>query len=138
MPCAIPFATEAWIKRLADECNKSRVDREAAKAWEGDIYFVVEAEGHLKYNVYMYMDLYHGQCRQAFVPKDYTTLNPEFWISGPVSVWKEIAETNMDLIKALLTRKLALKGNISKIMRQARATQVLVQCSTNFETDFPL
>jgi len=138
MSGAIPFATDAWIKRLADECNKSRAYHDAAKNWEGDIYFVVEAEGRLKKNVYMYMDLYHGQCRQAFVPEDYTALNPEFWISGPVSAWKEITERDMDPIKALLTRKLSLRGNIAKVMRNPRVTQTLIKCSTSFETAFPL
>ena len=64
----IPFATDAWIKRLGDECNKSEAYREAAKNWEGDLYVIVEPEGQLQETVYMYLDLYHGQCRQAFVP----------------------------------------------------------------------
>lgn len=137
MTRAIPFATDAWIKRLGDECNKSQVYREAAKNWEGDLYIVVEAEGRFQKTVYMYLDLYHGQCRQAFVPEDPTTLSPEFWIIGSVSAWKEVAEKNMDPIKALLTRKLSLKGNMAKIMRSARAAQALMNCSTSFETEFP-
>lgn len=135
---AIPFATDAWIKRLGDECNKSEAYREAAKNWEGDLYFIVEPEGNLREPVYMYIDLYHGQCRQAFVPEDYTTLTPEFIIRGPVSAWKEIADRKIDPIKALLTRKLFLKGNMTKIMRNVKAANALIECSTKFETKFPL
>ena len=138
MSSAIPFATDAWIKRLGEECNKSETYREAARNWEGDVYFVVKAEGRLQETVYMYIDLYHGQCRRAFVPEDYTTLNPEFWISGSVGAWKEVAEKNMNPLKALLTRKLSLKGNMTKIMRSAKAAQALMSCSKNFETEFPL
>jgi putative sterol carrier protein len=138
MTGAIPFATDAWIKRLGDECNKSKAYREAAKNWEGDLYIVVEAEGQLRETVYMYLDLYHGQCRQAFVPEDHTTLSPEFRLIGPVSVWKEVTEKHTDPIKALLTRKLSLKGNMAKIMRSARAAQALINCSASFETEFPL
>lgn len=134
---AIPFATDAWIKRLGDECNKSRAYREAAKHWEGDLFFIVEPEGNLHEPVYMYIDLYHGHCRRAFVPKDYTTLNPEFTIRGPVSAWKEIADRKLDPVKALLTRKLAVKGNMAKIMRNVRAANALIDCSTQFETRFP-
>ena len=137
MPGAIPFATDAWIKRLGDECNKSKTYREAAKNWEGDLYIVVEAEGRLEETVYMYIDLYHGQCRQAFVPEDHTSLNPEFWLIGSVSDWKEVTEKCIDPIKALLTRKLSLKGNMAKIMRSARAAQALINCSVSFETEFP-
>ena len=138
MSGAIPFATDAWIKRLGEECNKSTTYREAAKDWEGDLYFVVEAEGRLNQTVYMYLDLYHGECRQAYIPEDHTALNPEFWICGPLSAWKEMTEKNIDPLKVLLTRKLNLKGNMAKIIRTAKATQALVSCSTRFKTEFPI
>jgi putative sterol carrier protein len=138
MSKAIPFATDAWIKRLGDECNKSEAYREAAKNWEGDVYFIVEPEGELQEPVYMYIDLYHGQCRQAFVPEDYTALKPEFYISGRVSAWKEIADRKIDPIKALMTRKISVKGNITKIMRNVKAANALIDCSTQFETKFPI
>jgi hypothetical protein len=37
MSGSIPFATDAWIRRLGEECNKSEADREAAKNGEGDL-----------------------------------------------------------------------------------------------------
>jgi putative sterol carrier protein len=138
MPSAIPFATEAWIKRLADECNNNPAYHNAAKNLEGDIYFVVEAEGRLEKNVYMYMYLCHGQCREAFVPEDHTSLNPELWVSGSVSAWKEVAEKNIDPLKALLTRKLSVRGSMTKVVRHSKVAHALMKCSENFETDFSL
>jgi putative sterol carrier protein len=138
MSKAIPFATDAWIRRLGEECNKSEAYREAAKNWEGDLYIIVEPEGRLKEPVYMYIDLYHGQCRRAFVPDDPTIITPEFYISGPVSVWKAIAEKKLDPMKALFTRKITLKGNMAKVLKNVKAANELVNCTTGFETDFPL
>lgn len=133
---AIPFATDAWIKRLGQECNNSQAYYEAARNWEGDLFFVVEPEGSLTQPVYMYIDLYHGRCRQAFVPDDHTSLSPEFTISGPPSAWRQLADKKADPIKMLLTRKLSLKGNMAKVMRNVRAAHALVNCSTQFETTF--
>jgi putative sterol carrier protein len=138
MTDGIPFATDAWIKRLGEECNNSPAYYDAAKNWEGDLYLIVEPEGSLEEYVYMYIDLYHGRCRQAFVPEDYSALNPEFRISGRVSVWKELAEKKVDPMKALLTRKLSLKGNMAKAMKNIRAANELVNCTTRFKTEFPL
>ena len=138
MPGPIPFATDGWIKRLGDECNKSEAYREAAKNWEGDLYIIVEPEGRLQDAVYMYLDLYHGQCRRAFVPADYTTITPEFYISGPVSIWKAIAEKKLDPMKALFTRQITLRGNMAKVLKNAKAANELVNCTTKFETEFPL
>ena len=137
MPDPIPFATDAWIKRLGEECNNSETYRQAAKNWEGDLYVIVEPEGRLQQPVYMYIDLYHGQCRQAFVPADPATLTPEFYISGPVSVWKAIAEKKLDPMKALFTRQISLKGNMAKVMKNVKAANELVNCTTKFETEFP-
>jgi putative sterol carrier protein len=137
MSAAIPFATDAWIKRLGEECNRSEAYHEAAKNWEGDLYIIVEPEGRLIEPVYMYIDLYHGQCRQAFVPADINALTPEFYISGPVSVWKAIADNKLDPIKALFTRQIKLKGNMAKVLKNVKAAYELVNCTTHFETDFP-
>ncbi len=137
MSNSVHFATDAWIKRLGDECNKSEAYREAAKNWEGDIYFIVEPDEPQQEPIYMYMDLYHGQCRQAFVPKDRAALTPEFTISGSMKVWRAIAEKKMDPVKALLTRQLSLKGNMTKIMKNARAANELVNCTTKVDTEYP-
>ena len=134
---AIPFATDAWIKRLGEECNNSQTYYEAAKNWEGDLYFIVEPEGDLTEPVYMYIDLYHGRCRRAFVPKNHKELTPEFSISGPISAWMQFADKKADPIKILMTRKLSLKGNMAKVMRNVRAAYALVSCSKNIETKFP-
>jgi putative sterol carrier protein len=138
MSAAIPFATDAWIKRLGEECNRSEPYREAAKNWEGDLYIIVEPEGRLTERVYMYLDLYHGQCRQAFVPEDIQAITPEFQISGPVSAWKAIAEKKVDPMKAIFTRQITLKGNMAKVLKNVKAAQELVNCTTKFSTDFPL
>ncbi len=136
MANTVPFATDAWIKRLGDECNRSEAYREAAKNWEGDVYFIVEPEDHEQEPIYMYMDLYHGECRRAFLAEDSNVVNPEFRISGSMKVWQAIAQKKMDPVKALLTRQLSLKGNMAKIMKNARAANELVNCTTKVGTKF--
>lgn len=66
------------------ELNKSQAYREAAKDWEGDFYFIIEPEGSLKETVIYYMDLWHGDCRSAFVA-DEKAKTPAFRISAPSS-----------------------------------------------------
>jgi putative sterol carrier protein len=137
MTDAVPFATDAWIKRLGEECNRSPAYQEAAKSWEGDFYFIVEPADDAQEPVYMYIDLYHGRCRRAFAPQNPQEVEPEFRISGPWQVWRAIAERQLDPIKAMLMRQLSVKGNLAKIMQNVRAANALVQCTTTFETEFP-
>lgn len=134
----IPFPSDAWIKQLMTELNTSAAYQEAAKTWEGDLYFIIEPEGGLTETTYLYVDLWHGECRQAYVVDDPARLEPEFRLTAPVNVWKQIIERKLDPIKAMLTRKLKLQGNMAKIMRHVKAANEMVNCTTHIETAFPI
>ncbi|MCA9873189.1 MAG: SCP2 sterol-binding domain-containing protein [Ardenticatenaceae bacterium] len=133
----VPFATEAWIKQLQHELNSSEGYREAAKTWEGDFYFVVTAGGPVPQDVYMYMDLWHGECREAMEVTDPAAKDPAFVMSAPVDVWRKVVEKKVDPIKGLMTRQLKLKGNMMKIMKAPKAAIELVECTTRIDTDWP-
>jgi len=132
------FATEAWIQQFHNEVNRSEAYRQAAKNWEGDFYFIVEPEGSLTEPAYMYIDLWHGESRNAFIAQNPTLKNPEFVVSAPVSIWRDIIEQRLDPMKGLMTKKLKLKGNMAKIMRAVKAANELVRCTTRVPTDFPM
>ena len=132
------FATQAWIKQFHQEVNRSAAYRQAAKTWEGDFYFVVEPDGLLPEPIYMYMDLWHGESRDAFITKDPTVRDPEFVISAPVSTWKDVIELRLDPLKGLMTKQLKLRGNMAKIMRAVKAANELVRCTTRVPTDFQM
>jgi putative sterol carrier protein len=133
----VPFATEAWIKALQTELNKSEGYREAASTWEGDFYFVVTAGGGIPADVHMYMDLWHGECREAMEISDPAAKDPAFVMSAPVDVWRKVVDKKLDPIKGLMTRQLKLKGNMMKIMKAPKAAIELVECTTRIDTEWP-
>ncbi len=138
MSDTIAFGTEAWIKQLQVELNNSEAYAEAARNWEGDIYFIIKAAGSaLSEDVYMYLDLWHGECRQAGIanPADFS---PEFTIAGKVKSFKDVIDKKTDPMKAMITGKLKLKGNMAKMMRNVKAANQLVLCCTCIPTNFPL
>jgi putative sterol carrier protein len=134
---AIKFATEDWIKALMAELNSSEAYGEAAKSWEGDFYFVVNKGGPIPEDVYMYMDLWHGECRDAFEAKDPNEKSPAFIMEAPVEVWKKVVMKDLDPIKGMMTRQLKLKGNMMKIMKAPKAAIELVNCTAEIDTEWP-
>lgn len=131
-----PFPSDAWIKALMEEVNRSPGYAEAARNWEGDFYFVVEPEGPLARPVVLYMDLWHGRCRDAFEVTDESVKNPAYRMSAPYSVWKQVIQGKLDPIQALVTGRIKLKGNMVNIMRNVRAAKELVLCCTRVPTEF--
>ncbi|MBN1889785.1 MAG: SCP2 sterol-binding domain-containing protein [Thermoflexales bacterium] len=132
------FPSDAWVKALMEDLNQSAAYAEAAKNWEGDFYFVVEPGGTLVETVLLYMDLWHGKCRDAFGVTDELAKTPVFRMSAPVATWKKVLTKKLDPIQGLMTMQLKLKGDMKMVMKNVKAAKELVESCTRIETEFPL
>jgi putative sterol carrier protein len=135
---ALKFGFEAWVKALQEQLNTSPAYADAAKNWEGDFYFIVDPEGVVKEPMYLYMDLWHGNCREAFVVADKNAKTPAFVMSGGYSKWKKVVQAQLDPIQALMTGQLKLKGNMVMVMKNVKAAQEIVRACTRLETEFEI
>jgi putative sterol carrier protein len=133
----IEFATDEWAKVFMEKINESEAYAQAAKTWEGDFYFIIEDDHHFPEPVYIYMDLWHGKCREAFATTDPSVKDPVFHMSGPLANWRKVVEKKLDPLQGILTRQFKLTGDMVKVMRAVKAAQELVNCTTLIETEFP-
>ena len=133
----IEFATDEWAETFMAKINESEAYAQAARTWEGDFYFIVEADEIITEPVYVYVDLWHGKCREAFATTDASVRDPVFRMSGSLANWRRVVEKKLDPIQGLLTRQLKLKGDMVKVMRAVKAAQELVNCTTRVPTRFP-
>jgi len=132
------FPSDAWVKALMEELNRSDAYAEAAKHWEGDFYFVIEPGGTLDKRVALYMDLWHGKCRDAFEAADESVKSPAFRLTGPVATWKKLLSKQLDPIQSMVTGQLKLKGNMVLIMKSVKAATELVEACTRIDAEFPV
>jgi putative sterol carrier protein len=133
---AFKFPSDEWIKALMDELNRSPAYAEAAATWEGDFYFLADLPGADKPAV-LYMDLWHGKCREAFIVTDESAKTPAFRMSAPLEVWKKVLTKKLDPIQGLMTGQLKLKGNMAMVMKSVKASKELVEACTRVPTEFP-
>ncbi len=134
---SIPFPSDAWVKALMVEINKSADYAEAAKHWEGDFVFVVEQIDEQPQPLCLYMDLWHGQCREAALLADDTAKTPQFRLSAPLKTWKKVLLKQLDPLQGIMTGQLKLKGNMAAVLKNVKAAKVLVECCTLVPTMFP-
>ena len=130
------FGSEEWVKALLAAINASAGYAEAAKTWEGDFYFIVEPKKPDEKEMVMYVDLWHGKARDAFVVADRSAKKPAFVISAPESVWRKVIEKKLDPIQGMMTRQLKLQGDMVKVMKAVKASKELVECTTKVPTKF--
>jgi putative sterol carrier protein len=131
------FPSSEWVTAFKDAVNTSEAYKVSAEKWEGDFYFIVSAGKGLPEPVKFYLDLWHGECREAYIVDGDDDKNPEFVIEGTIDTFKQVFDKKLDPIRALVSRKLKLKGNLGKIMRSVKATLDLVNAAASVDTIYP-
>ena len=131
------FGTDEWVKALMAEVNNSDGYKKAAKDWEGDFYFVISKSPGFAQDTHLYLDLWHGECREAFAAEDSSVKSPAFVLSAPSPVWKRVLSGKLDPIRGLMSRQLKLKGNMMKVMKAPKAATELVAAAKLVDTDWP-
>ena len=133
----LQFGSPEWVQALQDELNKSPAYEDAARNWEGDFYFVVDPEGPVTEPVYLYMDLWHGKCRDAFEVTSGMERTPAFRLTAPVAAWKKVILKKLDPIQGMMTGQLKVRGNMAILLKNVRAAKELLACCTLIRTTFP-
>ena len=133
----IQFGTDEWVKALMEALNESEKYAKAAAKWEGDFYFIIEEGDGFAEETYLYMDLQHGKCLEAFKVDDPATKSPAFSLSAPESIWRGVLDGKIDPISAIMTRKFKLTGSKMKILKSPKAATALVEVAGELDTDWP-
>lgn len=131
----IPFPSDEWAKAAMKAVNESESYKEAAKSWEGDLVFVVTALPGDRQVRELYMDLWHGSCRDAYEVTE--SQDSEFVITAPLAVWRKVLEGKLDPIRGLVSRQLKMKGNMMKVMKAPKAAVELVNTCATVDTNWP-
>jgi putative sterol carrier protein len=133
------FPSEQWLKEYVELINSSKEYAEAAATWEGDVSFMFEAEPEKRVpeDVFLWLDLWHGKCRDARfgVSKDEGE-KAKFMVRAPYSRWKEVIKKQLDPIKGMMQGKLKLKGDLPTIVRYVKASNELVNLAAQVPTEF--
>lgn len=132
----ILFPTDEWIKAAMTKVNESDAYRDAARNWEGDIVFVVTALPDERKEVALYMDLWHGECREAYEVENDAGKKAEFQITAPLPIWRKVLDKKLDPIRGIVSRQLKLQGNMMKIMKAPKAAIELVNSCAQVDTDW--
>ena len=133
----IRFATDEWGKALMDAVNSSEAYAKAAANWEGDFYFITTAGQGVAKDTYLYLDLWHGKARDAYMVEDPASKSVAFELRAPLDVWRKVMEKKIDPIRGIMSGQLKLKGNMMTVLKSPKAATELVACAMKVDTDWP-
>ena len=130
------FPTLEWVQALSDKLNLDEKYAQIAHKWEGDLSYQIEAGGNLAETVTCYFDLWHGKCRDASVLAPGQEVNAALSIIGSYENSQRILKGELDVLQALLTRKLSVHGNMALIMRNVPTVLDFVRCCREVTDSF--
>ncbi|NIQ39174.1 MAG: Fis family transcriptional regulator [Proteobacteria bacterium] len=135
----ITFLSEEWVQRFKGEVQNNPSYKEAAKTWEGDMTLVVQADPQagIEADVYLYMDLWHGDCRDMRLVSKEEGEKAQFVITGSYDRWKQVAKGELEPVKGMMQGKLKLKGDLPYIVRYVQAGKELINCTAKIPARFP-
>ncbi|MGC8900569.1 MAG: SCP2 sterol-binding domain-containing protein [bacterium] len=151
---AIPFPSEEWISAFKEKINSNPNYKESGANWEhGTISLIMQfdqdvlekikkdpvlskqmKEGETAVGVWL--DLYHGVCREAKRVTAEEAEKAKFVIIGDYARWKSVMKKELDPVKGMMQGKLKLKGDLPTIVRFVKAAQDLVDSATMVDTKF--
>lgn len=132
------FPSNEWLQALKNQLNNDEKYARIAQKWEGDIMFQIEPDGPLTETVYYYTDLWHGECRAAFVilEDQIQEYKPAYVLASPYGHFSRLLKGDLDPMQAMITRKLKVHGSMSYMMRNVPVVLDFVRCAQAIDTEF--
>jgi putative sterol carrier protein len=137
MPFTFPSAE--WAAEFKKQVEASTAYRQAAATWTfGPVALLTKADPGLGLaeDVGMWLDVDRGNCKDVrMVPRAEAEAAP-FCISGDYARWKSVLRRELDPVKAMMQKKLELKGQMTTIIKYVNASKELVECAARVPTRF--
>jgi putative sterol carrier protein len=123
------FPSEEWLTTFVDKLNSDQHYAQMAQNWEGDMNFIILPSGKLAEQVNIYLDLWHGKCREAYMMDNLDQQKPPvFTLQATYDNYVRIIKGEIDPMQAMLTRKLNVKGNMAYMLRNVSVVLDFVRC----------
>gem|GEM_PF-78410 len=130
-PRPFVYLTPEWVALFEKAIQEDAVYKELARDWEGSVVLHVQKAPQygLDIDLYIHLDLWHGDCRRARIVPPEVGEAGDFVITGSAERWMEVGRGQLDTVKGMMQGKLKLKGDLPTIVRYVKAAVRLTEIS---------
>jgi putative sterol carrier protein len=132
----LAFSKE-WIEAIAERLKSDEEYQKAAEGFDSRFQFIVEPVPEKGVTERRAVGLKAPQCDEVWegIRKDV-----DYTLSGPYNVFYDILQGKIGATKAMVTRKIRLKGNMTNLLKYKKAIDLFVdtlgKVDTEYEGDF--
>ncbi|HSB67288.1 MAG TPA: SCP2 sterol-binding domain-containing protein [Anaerolineales bacterium] len=130
------FPTSEWMQATKEKLNTDQKYAQIAKNWEGDLRLILEPDGPVQEAIWLYWDLWHGKCREAFVEEQSSNRSPALIIKAPYQKFVRVLSAEIGVMQALMGRMVKVQGDMILIMRNVPTVLDFVRCCQEATTSW--
>jgi putative sterol carrier protein len=130
------MGTPAWIATYETSIQNDADYKKLAQGWEGGVVIHISADPAvgLDDDMYLLLDLWHGDCRAVRLVPTEAGENGDFVLTATYDRWKQVMTKELDVVKGLMQGKIKLKGHLPTIVRYNKAAVRLVDLVADVNT----
>lgn len=132
------FPTQQWLDGFKQALNSSESFRSAAKTWNDDALYVIEADPAVGFHkpLAFYMKWKDGEVITAKVLEQFDDVKAVFWVGGQYSAWAHVHHSKMEAGIAFLTGKFRFRGPFAKAALNIHGEVLMLKTAYEVPTRF--
>lgn len=134
------YPSQEWCDEWKNALNNDPAVAETGRNWgvdfNGHWMFQVEPGEGLEETVYIYLETQGGKCTEALILKDPAEKQPGFIAVGTYGAFKPVVKGEKDFIEGVVKGVFKLKGDMSKIMRNAKFIRAVANSISSFPSEY--
>ena len=134
------YPSQEWCEEWQKALNNDPAVAETGKNWgvgfNGNWLFEVTPGDGLEEAVFLYLETAEGKCTDAQMKQDAGGVDPGFTAVGTYGSFKEVVKGDKDFIEGVVKGVFKLKGDMSKIMRNAKFIRAVANSISSFPNEY--
>jgi hypothetical protein len=130
----VDYLSQEWLELGKQAINENAEFRKFAEGMNLTIIHVITNIPN-RDTIYFWSTFRDGECVEVDLGEK---AEGDFTLIAPFSIWKQIHEGSLDLIQAVLEKKLAVEGKPVKGVRVLKLVPLMNQIISGLETNFDI
>ncbi len=127
------YGTLAWMETLRDRLNNSKEFTRAARGWNASLLYEIGADGAFDKDALLGLRVADGTVVEVW---DGEPAEPtDYRITAPYGVFVALNKGDLNAVKAIVARKLNMKGNPTRLQRDSRPVNALQAVAVEMAKD---
>ena len=127
----ILFASEEWAEAFARAINSNEKIAKEARGFNATVEWVIQGAGE-RGDLKFWTDIGDGKIIELMPGEK----EAQFIISGPYSLWKQIAEGEVDPLESIIDKRMSFEGDLPMLMRYMGMMDSLMETVMSIPTRF--